>query len=304
MKYKERLPSGKPVIFRGVATALITPFEDGEPDKAAFVRLIERQLDAGVPALVICGTTGESPTLTKGEALELISLAADTVCGRVPVIAGVGSNDTAKSCSLAREAAFAGADAVMAVTPYYNKTNDAGLLSHFVAIAASSPLPLIVYNVPGRTSVKLTPQLYSMLARQDNIVAVKEASGDVGLAADILAENSGLLSVYSGCDELTLPILSIGGLGVVSVVSNVFPALTVSLCDAFFSGATGDALRVSRALHPLIRALFAEPNPIPVKAACAYLGLCSPELRLPLAASVDTKNLEKQIDRLNKIPKK
>ncbi len=298
MKYKERLPSGKPLLFRGAATALVTPFSEGVPDKDAFGKMIERQLDGGIAALVVCGTTGEAPTLSKDEALDLISFAADKVSGRVPVIAGVGSNDTAKSCVLAEEAYYAGADAVMAVTPYYNKTTDAGILSHFLAIAEASPVPVIIYNVPGRTSVRMTPRLYSELAGHSNIVAVKEASGDAGLSADILAENSGSLALYSGCDEITLPLLSLGGHGVVSVVSNIFPAMTEALCDLFFSGDIDGARIIQRRLHPLVRALFAEPNPIPVKAACAYLGLCSSEMRLPLSPQSDCAELKRLINGL------
>ena len=291
MKYVHTLPCGKPVLFRGVATALVTPFKNGATDLDAFFRLVERQLDGGAAALVICGTTGESPTLSHDEKLALISQAAEISDGRVPVIAGVGTNDTAASCALSIEASFAGADAVMTVTPYYNKATESGLISHFYAIADASPVPVIVYNVPGRTSVRLTPPIYNALAHHDNIVAVKEASGDVSLAADILAANADTLAVYSGNDELTLPILSLGGKGVISVVSNLLPRDVALLCNDFFSGDIDSARRRQLYLHPLIRALFAQPNPIPVKTALSALGLCSPDLRLPLTQPDDDEPL-------------
>lgn len=282
MKYTNRLPSGKPIIFRGAATALITPFYNDAPDTDALTRLIERQIEGGVSALVVCGTTGEAPTLTHDETLTVIAAAADAVRGRVPVIAGVGSNDTAKSCTLSIEAAFAGADAVMAVTPYYNKTTDDGLTAHFCAIADASPVPVIIYNVPPRTSVPIPLRVYDTLAQHENIAAVKEASGDVALAASLLRSHADSLAVYSGCDELTLPILALGGSGVISVVSNILPAETEALCRDFFLGDLAAARERQCHLLPLIKALFSRPNPIPVKAACALLGLSSPDLRLPL----------------------
>lgn len=283
MKYKSRLESGKPVIFRGAATALITPFRDDTIDIDAFAAMIERQIRGGISALVICGTTGESPTLTHDETITLISHAVSAAGGRVPVIAGVGSNDTAKSAALAIESAYAGADAVMAVTPYYNKTTDAGLTAHFYAIANASPVPVIVYNVPPRTSVPIPLRVYGELAKHENIVAVKEASGDTALAASLLRDYGDSLAIYSGCDEITLPILALGGSGVISVVSNILPEETEALCRDFFRGDLDSARERQFYLLPLIKALFSRPNPIPVKAACAMLGWCGPELRLPLA---------------------
>lgn len=291
MKYENRLPCGKPVIFRGAATALITPFRDGTPDTSALRDLIERQIDGGISALVVCGTTGEAPTLTHDEMITLISHASDIAGGRVPVIAGVGSNDTAKSCALAIESSYAGADAVMAVTPYYNKTTEDGLTAHFYAIADASPLPVIVYNVPPRTSVPITLRVYERLAAHDNIVAVKEASGDVALAASLLRDFGDRLAVYSGCDEITLPLLSLGGSGVISVVSNLLPGEVETMCRDFFRGDLGGARAMQFYLLPLIGALFARPNPIPVKAACACLGYCTPELRLPLSPLDDVSVL-------------
>lgn len=288
----DKLPSGKPLIFRGAATALITPFSGGEPDINAFVNMVEYQINSGIQALVVCGTTGEAPTLTHDEILALVANAADAARGRVPIIAGVGSNDTAKSAAMAIESSYAGADAVMAVTPYYNKTTESGLIAHFYAIANASPVPVIVYNVPPRTNVSLNMNIYRELAKHDNIVAVKEASGDVALASSLLAECADDLAAYSGCDELTLPILTLGGLGVISVVSNILPEKTQSLCRAFFDGRLDDAREIQFYLGPLIKALFSRPNPIPVKAAAALLGMCSPELRLPLYPLDDTAELE------------
>lgn len=293
MNYEERLPSGKPILFRGAATAMITPFRDGKPDLRAFADMTEYQIRHGISALVVCGTTGEAPTLTHDEALSLISQAAETAHGRVPVIAGVGSNDTAKSASMAIESSYAGADAVMAVTPYYNKTTDAGLIGHFYAVADASPVPVIVYNVPPRTSVPITLPVYRELAKHDNIAAVKEASGDAALAAHLLSECGNSLAVYSGCDEITLPLLSLGGMGIISVVSNILPAETEALCRDFFRGDIVAARKRQFDLLPLIRVLFSRPNPIPVKAAAAILGICSPELRLPLAPLDDKAELER-----------
>lgn len=291
MKYETRLPCGKPVIFRGAATALITPFCSGRIDTPALAYMIERQIAGGISAVVVCGTTGESPTLTHDETITLISYAAEITQGRIPVIAGVGSNDTVRSCALAIEASYAGADAVMAVTPYYNKTTEDGLTAHFFAIADASPLPVIIYNVPPRTSVHVTISVYEKLALHDNIVAVKEASGDIALAASLLRSCADSLAVYSGCDEITLPLLALGGSGVISVVSNLLPFETEDMCRAFFCGDLAGARERQFYLLPLIKALFSVPNPIPVKAACSYLGLCSPEIRLPLSPLSDTGRL-------------
>ncbi len=292
MEYKEYLPSGKPVIFRGAATALITPFSGGEVDITSAVRIAEDQIRRGISALVVCGTTGEAPTLTRDEATSLVSAVADVSGGRVPVIAGVGSNDTSKSAASAIEASYAGADAVLAVTPYYNKTTEEGLIAHFYAIADASPVPVIVYNVPPRTAVPLTMSVYRELSKHENIAAVKEASGDVALAASLLCECGDFLAVYSGCDEITLPLLSLGALGVISVVSNLCPEETEALCRDFFRGDTVSARRRQFYLLPLIKALFSCPNPIPVKLAMSMLGHASPELRLPLAPPEDTSKLE------------
>ncbi len=288
---EKTLPSGKPVIFRGAATALVTPFSGGEVDIECMRRLVRRQIDSGISALVSTGTTGESPTLTESEIAAITAAVVDETAGRVPVIACVGGNNTAKCIRLAGSAAASGVDAVMAVTPYYNKTTPDGVIRHFTAIADASPVPLIVYNVPPRTSVRVTAEMYGALAAHENIVGVKEASGDVSLAADILSEYGDSLSVYSGCDELTLPIMALGGAGVVSVVSNILPAETEALCRACIGGSLSEARRRQLALHKLIRALFSRPNPIPVKRACELVGLCASEVRLPLVQPENDEEL-------------
>lgn len=283
----------KKLIFRGVATAMITPFADGGIDFDALAEMTDYQLDSGISALVVCGTTGEAPTLSQRERAAVISFVAERVGGRVPVIAGVGSNDTAATVTAAVTAAEADADAVMVVTPYYNKPTQSGLIAHFTAVADTVTLPVILYNVPGRTGVSLTAETCRVLAQHENIVALKEASGTAALTAYCTAELDSALAVYSGCDELTLPLLSLGAEGVISVVSNAVPRAAVRLCDAFFSGDNAKAAYIAHALTQLTEALFAVSNPIPVKAACAALGLCKNELRLPLMplSEKDTERL-------------
>ena len=294
--YEEKLPSGKPVIFRGAATALVTPFTDGRVDTDCMRRLVRRQVDAGISALIAAGTTGESATLTHDEVLAVTEAVAAEADGNVPVIACIGGNDTSKCLRLAKETSRLGIDAVMAVTPYYNKTTGEGLLAHFTAIADASPKPLLVYNVPPRTSMTIPLNVYTKLAEHENIIGVKEASADVGLAADIICACGSSLSLYSGCDELTLPFLTLGGQGVISVTSNIFPGEVESMCRAYFNGDITEARRLQRILHPLSRALFSKPNPIPVKAACGLLGLCEPEVRLPLVQYDDVTQMEAVIN--------
>ncbi len=271
----------KKLIFRGAATAMITPFSGGAVDFDALGRMTDYQLSSGISALVVCGTTGEAPTLSASERAAVVSFVAERVGGSTPVIVGVGSNDTASTVAAVKEAAT-DADAVMVVTPYYNKPTQSGLIAHFTAVADAVTVPVILYNVPRRTGVSLTAETCRVLAQHENIVALKEASGTAALTAYCTAELDGALAVYSGCDELTLPLLSIGSEGVISVVSNAVPHAAVRLCNAFFGGDNAKATYIAHALRPLTEALFAVSNPIPVKAACAALGLCKNELRLPL----------------------
>ncbi len=272
----------KKLLFKGAATAVITPFSSGRTDPSAMAELVRRQADGGIGAIVVAGTTGEAPTLSQREKTELISAAVAAADSRVPVIAGVGSNNTASVVRAVREAAAAGAAGVMSVTPYYNKPTEEGLIAHFSAVADASPVPVIAYNVPSRTGVSVTPRVCRALAAHENVAGLKEASGSLALTAYCCSELKGLLPVYIGCDELTLPALALGAEGVISVTSNIFPRLVSELCCLFFSGDVSGARRLSERLRPLTEALFAQPNPIPVKAAAFRMGLCKNELRLPL----------------------
>lgn len=278
------MQSSKVPIFHGVATALITPFRDGRIDYDALARLIELQIDGGVDALVVAGTTGEASTLTDEEHKQLLRFSVERVGGRIPLIAGTGSNDTAHAAELSRFACDCGCDALLVVTPYYNKASDDGLIKSYRKIADNVYRPIILYNVPSRTGVRLSLPVYRALAEHPNVVAVKEASGDLGAAARLIAELGDRLAVYSGNDDVTVPVMSLGGLGSISVLSNLMPRETAAMChkylDGDVTGAAADQLR----LLPLIDALFAEVNPIPVKCAAALMGLCREEYRLPLCA--------------------
>lgn len=273
----------KKIIFKGAATALVTPFDAlGRIDFTAFGELIERQISEGIDALVICGTTGESATLTDSERRRCISFAVEKAGGRVPIIAGTGSNNAEYAKELSCFASSEGVDGILVVTPYYNKATDGGMERYYLSIAESATSPIIIYNVPSRTGCKVTMPVYRKLAEHENIAAVKEASGDVSLSAAILAELSDSLSVYSGNDDLTLPILSLGGAGVISVLSNIMPREMHELCKTFFDGNLSAAKDIQLCLYDIMRAMFYEVNPIPIKTACSEMGLCSPFMRLPL----------------------
>ena len=274
--------SGKKIVFEGVATALITPMRDGRVDYDSLGVLIDRQIGLGADAVVICGTTGEAPVLDDGEHKECIRFAVERAAGRIPVIAGTGSNDTRHAIEMSGYAAAVGADAILCVTPYYNKATSEGLVRSFLAIADSTDCPMILYNVPSRTGVSLTVPVLRRLAAHERIVALKDASGDVSLSADIMSELGGSLMLYSGNDELTLPLLSVGASGVISVVSNLVPQEMHDIWELYRHGRHGEARRLQMRLMPLIRSLQSEVNPIPVKTACAMLGLCGNEMRLPL----------------------
>ena len=275
-------------IFRGAATALITPLNAQGIDYAKLGRLIDWQIDAGIDALVICGTTGESSTLTDKEHREAISFAVERTAGRVPVIAGTGSNDTAYAIDLTRFACEAGADACLVVTPYYNKATQKGLVAMYNAIADASTKPLILYNVPSRTGTAIQPATYVELAKHPNIAAIKEANGNISAIVETMALVGDQLDLYSGNDDEIVPILSMGGKGVISVLSNLLPAETSRLCHKFFEGDVAGAVQMQCAYLKLIRALFSEVNPIPVKAAMAALGFCEDYLRLPLTPMEDS----------------
>ena len=276
-------------IFTGAATALITPFKNGAIDYDAFERILEQQINGGISALVVAGTTGESSTLTDSEHREIISFAIKKVAGRVPVIAGTGSNDTDYAIDLSKFAADEGADAVLLVTPYYNKATQNGLYEHFKAIAQSCKIPCILYNVPSRTGCNILPATAYRLSKIDNIAAIKEASGDISQIAELAHLCADTLDIYSGNDNQILPILSLGGKGVISVLSNIMPAQTNEICRRFFAGDLKGSLALQLEYLPLMSALFSEVNPIPVKAAMAKMGMCENTLRLPLTPMDETK---------------
>ena len=274
-------------IFRGAATALITPLDERGIDFDRLGRLIDWQIDEGIDALVICGTTGEASTLTDKEHRDAIAYAVERTNGRVPVIAGTGSNDTAYAIELTRFACEAGADACLVVTPYYNKATQNGLVAMYSAIADASTKPLILYNVPSRTGTAIQPATYVKLAQHPNIAAVKEANSNISAIVETKALAGDQLDIYSGNDDEIVPILSMGGLGVISVLSNLLPKETSRLCHKFFEGDVAGAAAMQCQYLKLIRALFSEVNPIPVKAAMAAMGFCEDYLRLPLTPMED-----------------
>ena len=268
--------------LHGTLTALVTPFRDGQLDLPALERLVQRQLDAGVDGLVPCGTTGESPTLSETEHREVVSCVARLARGRVPVLAGSGTNCTAKTVDLARLNTECGADALLVVAPYYNKPSQEGLFRHFSTVAAATELPIVLYNIPGRCGVEISVETIKRRhAAHQNIVAVKHATGSVAGAADLLAACD--IAVLSGDDPLTLPLMSIGAVGVISVLSNLAPKTVKRLTDAVLKGDLAAARTAHRKLHPLAKALLSlDTNPIPIKTALALQGLCTDEFRLPL----------------------
>ena len=273
----------KKPVFTGAAVAIITPMRaDGSVDYEELGRIIDDQIDNGTDAIVICGTTGESPTMTDEEHTACIRYAVKKTAGRVPVIAGTGSNDTRYAIWLSRQAQADGADALLLVTPYYNKTSQAGLIAHYTAIANAVDLPCILYNVPSRTGCNLTAASLKQLAKHPNINAVKEASGNISQVAEIAAACGEELNIYSGNDDQIVPLLALGGKGVISVLSNVAPRYTHDICAKWFAGDTAGSLAMQLAALPLCKALFADVNPIPVKWAMNRLGWHAGACRLPL----------------------
>ena len=272
----------KKTIFTGAATAIITPFKNNEIDYAEFARLIDWQISEGIDAIVVCGTTGEASTLTDEEHRAAIKFAVEHINGRVPVIAGTGSNDVAYAIDLTKFACEVGADAMLLVTPYYNKATQKGLIASFTAVADVSTKPVILYNVPSRTGCNILPETAAILAEHPNIVAIKEASGNISQIAELAALTKGKLDIYSGNDDQIVPILALGGKGVISVLSNPMPRATSKMCHDFFEGKLEESLKAQLELLPLVNALFCEVNPIPVKAAMAAMGFGENSLRLPL----------------------
>ncbi len=277
----------KKPVFEGVATALITPLTPDGIDYTAFERLINWQIDEGVNALVVCGTTGESSTLTDEEHRKAIEFAVKCAGGRVPVIAGTGSNDTAYALELTKFSCKAGVDGVLAVTPYYNKATQKGLIKMYSAIADKATVPVILYSVPSRTGVNLLPETVAELAKHPNINGIKEANGNISAVAETAQLCKDSINIYSGNDDQTVPIMSLGGKGCISVLSNLLPAETALMCRKMLDGDTKSATELQLKYLPLIKALFSEVNPIPVKAAMSAMGFCENYLRMPLTQMED-----------------
>jgi 4-hydroxy-tetrahydrodipicolinate synthase len=287
-------------MFEGVFPAIITPFkEDLSLDEEGLQRNIEYLEKGGVAGIVPCGTTGESATLTFEEHKRVVEIAVD--CAHVPVIAGTGSNNTKEAIELTKHAADAGADAALLIAPYYNKPNERGMFEHFKTIAEKCNIPIVLYNIPKRTGIDMKPELVARLSRVKNIVGVKEASGSLAQVSQIVEQTAGSgFVILSGDDDITLPMMTLGASGVVSVVANVAPRKTVAMVDAFARGDIEGARKLHYELAPLVRAMFLETNPIPVKAACGHMGLAAGPLRLPLAPMAPEKEsaMKAVLDRL------
>lgn len=284
----------KKSIFEGAATAIITPFKNGAVDYESFGNIIEAQIAGGIDAIVVAGTTGEAATLTHEEHCECIKYTVEKVAGRVPVIAGTGSNDTAYGIELSKYACDVGADALLLVTPYYNKANPKGLIKNFLKTADETNKPIILYNVPSRTGCNISLPVYRELAKHERIVAVKEASGNLSSIAELFAECGDYFDIYSGNDDQIVPVMSLGGKGVISVLSNLLPAETHKLCQYCLESNFPEAAKMQLEYLKLINTLFCEVNPIPVKTAMNLLGACDIEMRLPLD-EMDDSNKAKLI---------
>lgn len=279
-------------VFTGAATALITPFTEDGINYPQFERLINWQIESGIDALVICGTSGEASTMSDDEHRDAIRFAVKTAAHRVPIIAGTGSNDLSYALDLVDCACSAGADAVLSVTPYYNKATQNGLIKMYNAIADRSTVPVILYNVPSRTGVNIEPATYEALAEHENIVGIKEANGNMSKIVETMARVHGRLDLYSGNDDQIVPLMALGGVGCISVLSNLLPGETSKLCHSFLDGDIETARNMQYKYHDLIDALFCEVNPIPVKAAMSAMGFCDNILRLPLT-EMESSHAEK-----------
>lgn len=269
-------------MLKGAITAIVTPFKNGQLDEESYRALIERQITEGIHGIVPCGTTGESPTLSHAEHKRVVEICLDQVKKRVPVIAGAGSNSTSESVELTKHAEAAGANYALLITPYYNKPTQEGLYQHYKTIAGATKIPIVVYNVPGRTSVNLLPETMARLAAIPNIVGLKDATGDLKQGAKTLELCGDKITVLSGDDFTTFPLLCVGGMGVISVVSNVVPGDMAGMCNAFFKGDLETAKKIHYKMWPLMEAMFYETNPVPVKTAMKLLGMITGEVRQPL----------------------
>ncbi|MBM9589657.1 4-hydroxy-tetrahydrodipicolinate synthase [Leptospira sp. 201903075] len=271
-------------MFQGVYTAVITPFRQGKVDYDSYFKILENQIRSGVAGVVPCGTTGESPTLSYEEHKELIQKTVQAVAGKIQVIAGTGSNSTKEAIELTESACADGVDGILSVNPYYNKPTQEGMFRHFTEIANVSSKPVMLYNIPGRTNVNLLPETVARLAVHPKIAAIKEATGDLGQMAKVIAAVPANFDLLSGDDNLTLPVLSIGGKGVVSVVSNLFPRACVDMVSLYLRGDLEASKKIYYKLLPVFINAFIETNPIPIKAAMSWFGYCENELRLPMTA--------------------
>lgn len=287
------------MIFKGTATALITPFTQTGVDFQAFDKLLDQQLAEGVDAALVLGTTGEPATMSLDEKKSVIDFAVKKLKGKIPVIVGSGANSTAAAVEMSKIAEKRGADALLVVTPYYNKCTQGGLIAHYTEIAKAVSLPIICYNVPGRTGVNLLPSTFAKLAEIENIAAIKEASGNMEQIEECLRLCRGKAEVYSGDDGITIPIMAMGGMGVISVASNIIPRFTADMTRAFLNGELKKARDMQLEMLPLVKALFCEVNPIPVKKAAQLKGLCNGLLRLPLTemTSENAAKLETELNR-------
>jgi len=291
----------KNTIFKGMATALVTPMkEDLSVDYEAFGRFIDFQIESGINAIVAVGTTGESATLEPAEQKEVIRFAVQRSAGRVPVIGGTGTNNTAHVLEYIKNACEVGVDAVLIVTPYYNKATQNGLIAHFTAAADASTVPVILYNVPGRTGCNLQPKTVAKLAEHPNIVAIKEAAGNMAQMVELAALCGDKIDIYSGEDALTVPMMAMGAAGAISVLSNVLPAEAVEMTDAAFAGDFQKAAALQCKMLPLINALFSEVNPIPAKAAVSAMGYGEENIRMPLS-KMEPQNREKLFEEMRKL---
>lgn len=279
-------------VFEGSAVALVTPFTDNGVNVPALKKLLDFQIEGGTDAIVVCGTTGEPSTMTEEERDLAVRESIAHVAKRVPVIVGTGSNNTAHSIALSQKAQAMGADALLLVTPYYNKCSQEGLFRHCLAVADSVDIPIILYNVPGRTGVNMKPQTLARVAKHPNIVGMKEASGDIAQVAEMARLCGEDITMYSGNDDMVIPLMSLGGKGVISVLANVAPRQTHDMCAAFLAGDAKKAGEMQLQLKPLIDALFMDVNPIPVKMAVNMMGMEAGPLRLPLC-EMDTENTAK-----------
>jgi 4-hydroxy-tetrahydrodipicolinate synthase len=284
-------------MFKGSMVAIVTPFKEGKVDEERYRELIDFQISNGTGAIVPCGTTGESATLSMEEHSRVIDIALEAVNGRVPVIAGAGGNNTKEAIQLSKHAKEAGADATLQVTPYYNKPTQEGLYQHFKAIAVAVPLPQVLYNVPGRTSVNMLPETVARLADLQEVVAIKEASGNLGQMAEILELAGDKITLLSGDDSVTLPVLALGGKGVISVIANIVPKDSADMIQAWEEGDVTKARELFYKLLPLSKAMFFETNPIPVKTSLGLMGKINEEMRLPLAP-MSSNNRERLIKAL------